>query len=190
MVTAELVSDQPGCLLVALRVRHEHADQCARQLATLNERLAAFAGFSSLDIIRREGGLGTDFYCLARFRSVEALNEWRESPDRKELLGGIEALAISDISRQQAAGSTIWFDPIRSMPTSPRPPKFWKRWATSMLAVYPALILLVTLLKPVTAPLPEPLSLLVVALILTGLTTAFIVPWLNQLLHGWLVSRS
>ncbi|SDO36557.1 hypothetical protein SAMN05216196_10568 [Lutimaribacter pacificus] len=189
MVTAQLLDQPPGCILTALRVRHEDADTCARKLAQLNEILVTFDGFASLDTIRREGGLGTDFYILARFRDVAALERWRALPDRNALMDEIEAMSIADVSRQQAAGSNIWFEPIVSMPSQPKPPLLWKRWATSMLAVYPALIVLVTLLRPVTAPLPEPLGLLVVALILTGLTTAFIVPWLTRVLHRWLVAR-
>ena len=56
----------------------------------------------------------------------------------------------------------------------------------SIVAVYPALVLLVALLAPVTDRVPGPVGLLLVVVILTGLTTAFIVPWLGRRLHGWL----
>ena len=59
----------------------------------------------------------------------------------------------------------------------------------SMLAVYPALIVLVYLLQPITSRLPLPLELLIVVLILTGLTTAYIVPWLTRQMHGWLMRK-
>lgn len=189
MATAQLLENQPGSLLVALRVKHGDGDACAAKLQDLNEVLTTFDGFNSFDVVRREGGLGTDFYILVRFRDVAALEAWRASPERNALLRDIEAMAITDISRQQAAGSTIWFEPIASMPSPPKPPLFWKRWMTSMLAVYPPLIVLVAVLEPVTSMLPQPLGLLIVALILTGLTTAFIVPWLSRVLHGWLVKR-
>lgn len=155
-------------------------------LAQVNERLVATEGFVNLNVIRREGGLGTDFYVIARFETAEALDTWRADPERKALLDEVESLAISDVSRQQAAGANIWFEPIRSLPSTPKPPPLWKRWLTSMLAVYPALIALVTLLKPVTTRLPEALGLFLVAFILTGLTTAFIVPWLTRILRRWL----
>tara|TARA_R110002072_G_scaffold11771_4_gene52544 strand:- start:6111 stop:6677 length:567 start_codon:yes stop_codon:yes gene_type:complete len=188
MVEATLLDDHPNSLLVALRVRHQDADLCARKLENINQMLSGASGFSGLDVIRREGGLGTDFYLLIRFRSADALENWRNSPDRAAALVDIEALAITDISRQQAAGSNIWFEPI-SMPSTPRPPLLWKRWATSMLAVYPALIVLVYALMPITSRLPVPLGLFVVALVLTGLSTAFIVPWLTRRLHHWLIAR-
>ena len=42
---------------------------------------------------------------------------------------------------------------------------------------------------PVTSLLPQALGLFIVAFILTGLTTAFIVPWLTRTLSDWLHRR-
>ncbi len=186
---AQLIDSRRAAQLVALRVRHADADLCTARLSEVNATLTRVDGFESLDVIRRDGGLGTDFYVIARFRDAEALAAWQASPARMTQLGQIEAMAITDISRQQAEGSSIWFEPVSDMPSPPKPPNFWKRWVVSMLAVYPALIVLVTVLAPVTAQLPQAVGLLIVALILTGLTTAYIIPWLSQTLHGWLVDR-
>lgn len=186
MLDAKILNEVSSSLMVAIRVRHSDADLCAERLGALNRRMTAANGFKSLDVIRREGGLGTDFFIVARFDTTMALDAWRASPDWAELLHGAEALAITDISRQQMAGSNIWFEPIVSIPSAPAPPPFWKRWLLSFVAVYPALIVLVTFLSPVTTPLPEPLALLIIAVVLTGLTTAFIVPWLTRRLSGWL----
>ena len=146
-------------------------------------------GFRGLDVIRRDGGLGADFFVLVRFDDMASLESWKASSERKALLGEIETLAIEDVSRQQAAGSNIWFEPIGTLPSTPAPPPLWKRWATSMLAVYPALVMLVWAFKPVTRQLPEALGLFIVAGILTGLTTAFIVPYLSRLLQPWLLQK-
>lgn len=186
---AQLLDGETSSLFFALRVRAADGDRCADLLAQINRRLVTSDGFVSLDVIRREGGLGTDFYVIARFATAEALDKWRADAERKALLDEVEGLAIADVSRQQAAGSNIWFEPVSSLPSAPKPPLLWKRWATSMLAVYPALIVLVTLMEPLTAQLPEALGLFLVAFILTGLSTAFIVPWLTGNLHGWLSRR-
>ncbi len=186
---ADLIHNQTISQFFALRVRTADGNRCASFLEELNTRLVAFEGFVSLDVIRREGGLGTDFYVIARFVSGEALARWKSDPERQAVLAEVEALSIADISRQQAAGANIWFEPVVSLPSAPRPPALWKRWVTSMIAVYPALLVLVALLNPVTSKLPEPLGLFLIAVILTGLTTAFIVPWLTRHLHFWLTSR-
>lgn len=188
-MTAKLLDDTPASLLVALRVSHADAETCAAKLSELRRRMARMTGYSSADVVRRNGGLGTDFYVIARFIDQKALNRWLSSPERKGLLGEVEDMAIADISREQAAGSNVWFEPIVSMPSAPKPPLLWKRWLLSFVAVYPALIILVNLMRPLTELMPEAVGLFAVALVLTGLTTAFIVPRLTKALQGWLGRR-
>ena len=186
---SDLVVGPGTSYLVSLRVRSEDAGACIETLSRLNERMRAAPGFDSVEVIRRDGGLGVDFYILARFASEADLDKWLALPDRTCQLSEIEALAIADISRQRVSGSNIWFEPVKGLPSAPEPPLLWKRWALSLLAVYPALMALIYLLRPIVKPLPEALGLLLVATILTGLTSAFIVPWLTRKLHSWLVRR-
>ncbi len=189
MDTANILEGPESRMLVALRVRQSDADSCAAKLLEMDQRLALADGFVGMDVIRRDGGLGVDFFVLTRFRDLAALEAWKISPERTSMLGDIEALAIADVSRQQAAGANIWFEPIGVLPSTPKPPLFWKRWATSMLAVYPALVILAYVLKPVTRQLPEAIGLFLVAAILTGLSTAYIVPYLTRTLGPWLGRR-
>lgn len=72
-------------------------------------------------------------------------------------------------------------------PHAPQP-KFWKRWVISMLAVYPALILLVALTRPFTRDMPIAASLFIVALLLTGFNTGLILPFLNRRFGRWLAA--
>lgn len=76
--------------------------------------------------------------------------------------------------------------PAKPPPPIQKIPAFWKRWTVSMIAVYPALIGLVYGLSPVTANMPRPISLFIVALLLTGLNARYLVPFLNRHLQGWL----
>lgn len=183
---AEFISSNSTSYFVSLRIRHEDADEYSYRSKQLIDRIIKSSGFESVDVIRREGGLGVDFYMLARFNSQENLENWKNSPEHSITLGPIEELAIADISRQQASGSNILFEPVKGLPTTPKPPLFWKRWVMSLLAVYPALVILINLLQPITSTLPEPVGVLVVATILTGLTTSLIVPWLSKFLQTWL----
>lgn len=67
-------------------------------------------------------------------------------------------------------------------------PAFWKRWAVSMLAVYPPLVILVYLSRTVLSGVPTPVSLFLIALCLTGLSTGIVLPFLNRRLATWLQS--
>lgn len=65
-------------------------------------------------------------------------------------------------------------------------PVFWKRWAVSMLAVYPPLVCLVFVSKYVLEGVPMMVSLFIIAFCLTGLSTGLILPFLNRRLKRWL----
>lgn len=186
---SEVIPNDTTSSLVSLRVSYNDADKLSSLIKQLTNRLNQSRGFKSIEVIRREGGLGVDFYTLLRFKSPEALDHWASSPERNEALEPIEELAISDVSRQQASGSNIWFEPVKGLPSAPKPPLLWKRWLLSMLAVYPALIIIINVLHPITSVLPESLAMFVVATILTGLTTSVIVPWLSKTLQSWLSRR-
>lgn len=78
--------------------------------------------------------------------------------------------------------------PTDTAPPHSAQPKFWKRWVVSMLAVYPALILLVLVTRPFTQGMPMTASLFIVALLLTGLNTGLILPFLHRRLGRWLAA--
>lgn len=189
MANANLLHSTESRMLVVLRVGARNAEACAANLKELSHVMAEAAGFCGLDVIRRYCGLGTDFIIVARFENADALKAWKSSDMRRRLLADIEAMAINDISRQEVAGSSIWFEPIEKLPGSPPIPLFWKRWAISMLAVYPPLVLLVWALQPITSRMPSAVGLFLIAGVLTGLTTAFIVPWMTRVMQSWLLRR-
>lgn len=187
MTAAILEHDLPG-LLVSLRVAREDAARCVALFTRMREETSATARLLSWDIIRRDCRLGTNVYVMLRFASTRAMLEWKSDPSQLPLMAEIEALALAEITERQARGRNGFFElDTASVPPPPMPP-MWKRWTVSMLAVYPALVLLVVVLEPVTTRLPAPFGLFLVALVLTGLNTAFILPWLNKHLQTWLAN--
>ena len=71
-------------------------------------------------------------------------------------------------------------------PKPPAAPRYWKAWVTSMLGVYPLLILIYYALQPLTQNLPGPVSLFLVALVLTGVNGVYVAPFLGKRLRPWL----
>lgn len=67
-----------------------------------------------------------------------------------------------------------------------RPPLFWKRWVVSLLGVYPLLIIIFYALQPFTRNLPVPVSLFLVALVLTGVNARFVAPYLARKMQNWI----
>jgi hypothetical protein len=71
-------------------------------------------------------------------------------------------------------------------PKPPAAPRYWKAWVASMLGVYPLLILIYYALQPLTQNLPGPVSLFLVALVLTGVNGVYVAPFLGKRLRPWL----
>lgn len=78
--------------------------------------------------------------------------------------------------------------PDKNTPKARKAPAFWKRWAISMLGVYPPLVVLVLVSQSLLQGAPVVVPLFVIACCLTGLTTGLILPFLNRRLHGWLTA--
>lgn len=75
-------------------------------------------------------------------------------------------------------------DAVENAP--PAAPKYWKTWVASMLGVYPLLILIYYALQPLTRDLPGPVSLFLVALVLTGVNGRFVAPYLVKRMRPWI----
>lgn len=67
-----------------------------------------------------------------------------------------------------------------------RPPLFWKRWVVSLLGVYPLLIIIFYALQPLTRSLPVPVSLFLIALVLTGVNARYVAPYLARRMQYWI----
>lgn len=93
---------------------------------------------------------------------------------------------LQDMPDVEVVTETSCLSALKSrLPQATLPP-FWKRWLVSMIAVYPALIVIFYMLRPVAANLPTPVSLFLVAFFLTGLNARYILPFLNRRLPRWL----
>lgn len=192
-MTAENPNHDWPVVLLSLRVASSDAARCLTLLERLQDDAKTVPRPMSRDILRAEGRCGTDLHVLLRFADPEARTAWQGDTSQLALLAEIEAMALAGISRQETHGPDGRFDLVTvpaGAPHGAKPmPPLWKRWTVSMLAVYPALVFLVALLGPVTDRLPAPVGLFLVALVLTGLNTAFILPVLNRHLGGWLSHR-
>lgn len=107
MVTAELLESQPDCFMVALRVQHSDSEKCSQKLKQLKTFLTGFDGFSNLSVIRRDGGLGTDFYIIVRFDSIDALQAWRSAPETVAMVKGCVSNLV-EILQRRSPSMWIW----------------------------------------------------------------------------------
>jgi antibiotic biosynthesis monooxygenase (ABM) superfamily enzyme len=116
-------------------------------------------------------------HLVHQFDSLEHLRAWEQSTERHALL--TRGRALSDERRTVAGGSTAWFD----VPSGNTPPS-WKRFLLTWVLVYPALLVISTLVG--LAQLPQMLALAISSCALTALLTWVILPWATRRARRWL----
>lgn len=141
--TAILELDAEARLLIALRFAVRDLDAVRARLAELHQGLMGRPGLLGIDVVSQASAFATDLLVTGRFADRDALEAWKRLPVRASLLAPLEALTISDVARREGQGRCIWFEPLTDTPAMPAAPPLWKRWAVIMLAVYPALVVLI-----------------------------------------------
>ena len=126
---------------------------------------------------------------MVRFDGYEHLKAWMELPQRQEWIKKSEALTSGAMKIQQAEGFTPWFS-LPELPTSPVAPAKYKMSLLTILAIYPSLLLLSTLIQKLFLGWPRPLLILITVSILVPLMTYFIMPWMTHLFRGWLYPQA
>ncbi|AJE47685.1 hypothetical protein [Celeribacter indicus] len=156
------------------------AERAAGLAADMSEALAALRRnplVDSIEFREKRSETGHRFQITVHAR---AHPETDENP-LGELIRELQDAPDVDVVTETSCLSAL----KNKLPHTPLPP-FWKRWLVSMIAVYPALIVIFYMLRPVAANLPTPLSLFLVAFFLTGLNARYILPFLNRRLPRWL----
>src|SRR5690606_21995592 len=116
---------------------------------------------------RERRGRGWPCHCYRREdQERHDLNGARERPDR----GGMQT-------------ST----PVRERPTSTAPRR-WKMWVLLTLAIYPLILLLVTLTNPLLAGLPTAVRFLVVVPLMSSTVVWVVIPQIHRWFGRWLTT--
>ncbi|HLU57187.1 MAG TPA: hypothetical protein VKZ81_17150 [Pseudonocardia sp.] len=77
--------------------------------------------------------------------------------------------------------------PVRERPTSTAPRR-WKMWVLLTLAIYPLILLLVTLTNPLLAGLPTAVRFLVVVPLMSSTVVWVVIPQIHRWFGRWLTT--
>jgi antibiotic biosynthesis monooxygenase (ABM) superfamily enzyme len=178
----------PGVEPVSTRVtRTVPAAKVARFEALLHQVITAargFAGHLGVDVLRPEGG--GNYQVVFRFSSPAENEAWMESARRRELVAEIDELLDDGSSAEVRTvdGWEGWFVTPGYAP--PVPPRRWKMAVLTWTGLYPILVVLVTVLGPVTGRWPLPVALLLTTGLSIPLMTWVVMPALTTRLGPWL----
>jgi hypothetical protein len=147
----------------------------------LTRAASRFPGFLGAGLLR-PGHVGEDWHVVYRFDSARHLADWEESAGRAALLEDAEHL-METTGVHRVTGLETWFAlPGRTAPAPPR----WKMFVVSMAGIYLLQVLFSVVVGPFVAGWLLPLRVAALATSVSALMTWAVMPWLAQLLAGWL----
>jgi hypothetical protein len=174
----------PAVLAVTDRVANDKRDRYEMLIGEFHQMLKQLPGFHSVDTVRHVKEQQTEYTVLLRFEDEGSAEGWKSRPDVAAKLNEIMALTGGPVKTTESAGLEMWVDhPVGERPALP---PFWKRVTVSVLAVYPSLMFLMAISRPVIGTLPQPLQVLIIVVVLSGLLTWPIMPLLTRSLRSWL----
>ena len=129
-----------------------------------------------------------EYRVVQLFRDQAARDSWLGSAQRAELLRAAEP-RLERPPTVQRTGLETWF----SLPSDSRaiePPPRWKMWVTSILAIYPLVLIFLAWVNPQINDWPLAVRAAVFPLVLLSLMTYLVMPNVTRLLRPWLVRGS
>jgi hypothetical protein len=127
----------------------------------------------------------TGWTTVIRFHTVEQLDSWLNSPERKALLGEAEQLIEGFQAQRVDASFPGW---VPADPVTGKPPNVWKTAGLVLLVLFPVIMLELRFLNPLlrAAHLPPVLGTFTGNAISVTLTTWPLMPLAIRAFHAWL----
>ncbi|UCE00259.1 MAG: antibiotic biosynthesis monooxygenase [Chloroflexota bacterium] len=181
-------SSDPVTALIVRYVRMERIKDFEEWALEMNQVVKGFKGYLGTDIIRPRDHSHPEYVIVVRFDKYENLKSFMESTQREEWLKKSEEMTVGKMYVQEAQGFTPWFVlPDFSLPLVT--PQKYKMALLTILALYPSLLILSTLLSYLFHGWPRPLLMLLTVLILVPIMTYYIMPLITRLFRFWLYPK-
>ncbi|QBE61898.1 hypothetical protein [Pseudoduganella lutea] len=158
-------------------------DRHASYEAWIDTAVAAhrlFQGYLATDIIRPVGA-GLRYVVILRFCSGPDAEAWLRSGVRAALLKEVEPWLLREDTYRVHDNNEFWF----STPGKSSPPKRWKQWLLSTLAVFPLTAVIPALVGALARKLPLAVPGVLVLAFTAAIISAIMVYWLMPLLSRW-----
>lgn len=139
---------------VTLVVRHQVRPNHVPGYETWLRRIIATAnqcpGHLGVDVIRSWRPDVAQFTCVLRFTSLEQLQNWIRSEQRRQLVAEVVPLLCDGDQLEIAQGKDFWFVPE----TVQAPPPRWKQSSVTFLVILPLSLLMPLLWQPLFQLVP------------------------------------
>lgn len=189
MVDEGKSSSEPVTMLLVRKVKPDRLKDFEEWVTGVKQVVRRFEGYLGTDIIRPRDHSHPEYVIMARFDNYEHLRTWMSSREREELLKKSEDLTVGAMHVQEAHGFEPWFSLPEHSAASLPPPKY-KMALLTILAIYPSLLALSTLLSYLLPNWPRALLILLNVFLLVPAMTYYIMPWMTRLFRPWLYSEA
>lgn len=178
------VTDGPVTMSVTRRVRAGREGEFEAWAAGLSAEAGRFPGHLGVGVIRPARVGPREYTVVVRFSDFASFRAWQDSPQRAAWLARSRDLLEGEPRESVTGGLEFWFTPPES-PVLRQPPR-WKMALLTVVALYPLNLLLNLLLAPHLTGWPLAGRLLLLAVLVVGLMTYAVMPWVTRIFAGWL----
>ncbi len=177
----------PVSLVVETRVSSDQAASFRAWQAEMDAAEKRFPGFLDSQLLEPIPGLAEGWTIVVRFDTVEHMDAWIKSDERRQLMERVNPEMHGKLQRVVSSFDG-WF-PL-TVPAGTPPPPDWKQALTVLTAIYPLVMLLTLYLGPHLKALGLSFAtqIFVSNILSTALLSWVVMPPLNRLLKPWLFS--
>lgn len=162
-----------------------------RALGDLIRESLAFPGHLGTTVLKPASPGTRTYRIITKWDSDENMHRWRDSDERRERVERLTTLQAQPADIQHVTGFETWFDmPRQGEPHAIVPPPKYKMAAIVWLAVYFAVIPMLSILNSATVGWPSLVSSAISVTASVVLMTWFVMPMLSWLFRSWLYPAS
>jgi uncharacterized protein len=176
---------EPAALVVCHEVQVGAGPQYEEWLRSVRAQCRGFAGHLGAEVIRPAAGSCT-YTVVVRFDSIDHLDAWLASPERKAAIDAIQPLLSGGDQRTIQAGFDHWFTPTAALPA----PRRYKQYMVMVSAVFPLTVFIPLVFGWALRALglePAPLLMkLLTAMVMVALMVWVVFPVITARLSRWL----
>jgi uncharacterized protein len=167
-----------------LKKGKDKVNQYESWLKRIVPKAASLPGHLGVQIVRPPDG-HNEYLIVVRFASIQDMEFWQQSQERKQLINEIANILDSEEAIDIKTGIDYWFTP----PTVGKPPSRWKQWLVTTSVIWPLTMYVPPAIEPLFVKYPE-LGAFgfrqgVLALVIVGLVVYLIMPIYVRLIAKW-----
>ena len=180
---------EPVTALIVRDVGPDRIRDFEKWIAGFNQVADAFDGCRGTEVIRSRDHDLPEYVVVVRFDDCGHLGAWMGSNERAEWMRKAKELTTDGVQVQEVHGLVPCFSLPDPGAASTQPARY-KMTLLTILALYPPLLALSTLLMVLFRRWPRPLLIFLSVVLLVPAMTYVLMPWMTRLFRSWLYPGS